>query len=80
MSTPIRPSRRSAAKALLGALRPAALAAALLAPAPAALANDRDLRGTPVPAAACVEVGRSAALSKSVVLGLLRDEGTRARH
>ena len=28
-------------------------------PAPAALANDRDLRGTPVPAAACVEVGRS---------------------
>jgi hypothetical protein len=44
------PSRRFVTTALLGG------AAAMLAPAPTALANDRDLRGTTVPAAACVEL------------------------
>src|SRR5262245_54365151 len=47
-------SHRSAAKPLLAALRTTALTAALLALAPVAHANDRDLRGTPVPATACI--------------------------
>jgi hypothetical protein len=72
MPTPIRPSCRSAAKALLGALRPAALAAALLAPAPVALANDRDLRGTPVPAAACIEIDRFGFTGPPWFLGYFR--------
>jgi len=61
MPTPTRQSRRSAAAAVLGAMRPAALAAALLAPAAAvpARANDRDLRATTVPAYACAEHRRS---------------------
>ena len=58
MPTPTRQIRRSVADGASGGLRPVALAAALLAPAPRALANDRDLRGTPVPAAACVEFFR----------------------
>ena len=58
---PAIPRRRRTATwpPLAGPLLPA-LAAAGLALAPAAArANDRDLRGTPVPAAACVEVSRS---------------------
>jgi hypothetical protein len=46
------------ASPLVGLLLPAFAAALALAPA-AARANDRDLRGTPVPASACVEHGRS---------------------
>ena len=51
--------RRTAAWPLVGLLLPA-LAAAALAPA-SARANNRDLQGTPVPAAACVEYRRSPA-------------------
>jgi len=43
---------------LLGALQTTALVATLLVLAPVARANDRDLRGTPVPASACSEVSR----------------------
>src|SRR5262245_48645634 len=53
MRTPTPLSCRSAAKPL-GTLRAATLAATVLASASTALANDRDLRGTPVPAAACI--------------------------
>ena len=46
--------RNRSASPLIGALLPALAAALALAPA-AAHANDRDLRGRSVPAAACVE-------------------------
>ena len=59
MPTPTRQFRRSVAVALLRGLRPVALTSALLAPAPAVLTNDNDLRGTPVPPAACVKVSRA---------------------
>ena len=52
-----------AAIAGLPGLALAAATAAALAPAPAR-ANDRDLRGTPVPAAACVEYRRSPDLAQ----------------
>jgi hypothetical protein len=51
---PAMPHRRRTAMLLAGLLP----ALASFTPAPAR-ANDRDLRGTPVPAAACVEVSRS---------------------
>ena len=54
MRTVLRRQARARLPAMLAALTGLALAPA------AARANDRDLRGTPVPAAACVEYNRSA--------------------
>jgi hypothetical protein len=57
---PVTSPRRAIALPLAGL--PPALAAGLVLATAGALANDRDLRGTPVPAAACVEYHRSPAL------------------
>jgi hypothetical protein len=68
------PNRRraAAAAAWLAAIPPAMLAG--LAPAPAQ-ANDRDPRGTPVPAAACEEYQRSGFTPSAWVVGFWALQG-----